>query len=196
MRVAIFGGTFDPVHEAHLTVAREAARAFGLDQVLLVPAANPPHKSGATEAPYEDRYRMVELACEGEERIVASRLEAGTSKSYSIDTVERLRRQLKPEDEIFFLIGADAFAEITTWHRWQDLIGAVDFIVVTRPGHDYQVPPGARVHRLETLALPISSSEIREKLAAGLNPAELPPKVLDYIRSRGLYRSCSLTNRP
>jgi len=196
LRVAIFGGTFDPVHEAHLTVAREAARAFGLDQVLLVPAANPPHKSGATEAPYEDRYRMVELACEGEERIVASRLEAGTSKSYSIDTVERLRRQLKPEDEIFFLIGADAFAEITTWHRWQDLIGAVDFIVVTRPGHDYQVPPGARVHRLETLALPISSSEIREKLAAGLNPAELPPKVLDYIRSRGLYRSCSLTNRP
>lgn len=186
--MAIFGGTFDPIHQAHLTVAREAARAFDLDQVLLVPAANPPHKTGATEAPYEDRYRMVELACEGEQRLVPSRLEAGTGKSYSIETVERLRAQLAPEDEIFFLIGADAFAEITTWHRWQDLIRAVDFIVVTRPGHDYQIPPGARVHRLETLALPVSSSEIREKLAAGLEPAELPPKVLDYIRARGLYR--------
>jgi len=195
LRVAIFGGTFDPIHGAHLTVALEAARAFELDQVLLVPAANPPHKSGATEAPYEDRYRMVELACEGQERLIPSRLEEGSAKSYSIDTVERLRRQLKAEDQIFFLIGADAFAEITTWHRWQDLLGAVDFIVVTRPGHDYEVPAGARVHRLETLALPISSSEIREKLAAGLAPAELPPKVLDYIRRRGLYRSCSVTER-
>jgi nicotinate-nucleotide adenylyltransferase len=193
--VAIFGGTFDPIHGAHLTVALEAARAFELDQVLLVPAANPPHKSGATEAPYEDRYRMVELACEGQERLIPSRLEEGSAKSYSIDTVERLRRQLKAEDQIFFLIGADAFAEITTWHRWQGLIGAVDFIVVMRPGHDYEVPAGARVHRLETLALPISSSEIREKLAAGLAPAELPPKVLDYIRRRGLYRSCSVTER-
>mgnify|MGYP003861335727 CR=1 FL=1 len=188
MRVAIFGGTFDPIHEAHLTVAREAARAFELDQVFLVPAANPPHKSGATEAPYEDRYRMVELACEGQQRLVPSRLEEGSDKSYSIDTVERLRAKLAPDDKIFFLIGADAFAEIKTWHRWQDLVGAVDFLVVTRPGHGYEIPPGARVHRLETLALPVSSSEIREKLAAGLDPPELPPKVLDYIRARGLYR--------
>jgi nicotinate-nucleotide adenylyltransferase len=188
LRIAIFGGTFDPIHEAHVTVAREAAREFQLDSVLFVPAANPPHKSGATEAPYEDRLRMVELACEGEERLVPSRLEEGAAKSYSIDTIEKVRSQLAPGDEILFLIGADAFAEITTWRRWRDVVEAVEFIVVTRPGHDYAVPTGARVHRLETLALPVSSSEIREKLAAGANPPELPAKVLEYIRSRGLYQ--------
>lgn len=188
MRVAIFGGTFDPIHQAHLTVAREAARRFRLDRVLFVPAAHPPHKAQVTEAPYEDRYRMVELACEGDEVLVPSRLEAGEEKSYSIHTIEKVRSRLGPSDELFFLIGADAFSEITTWHRWQDVIRAVDFIVVTRPGHDYQIPAGARVHRLETLALPISSSEIRQKLAAGEDPPELPPKVLAYIRERGLYQ--------
>lgn len=188
MRIAIFGGTFDPIHQAHLTVAREAARQFQLDRVLFVPAANPPHKSQRTEAPYEDRYRMVELACEGDPVLAPSRLEEGEEKSYSIRTIEKVRSQLGPADELFFLIGADAFSEITTWYRWQDVIRAVDFIVVTRPGHDYEVPAGARVHRLETLALPISSSEIRQKLAAGEDPPELPPKVLAYIRRRGLYQ--------
>ena len=188
MRLAIFGGTFDPIHSAHLKVAREAVRQFGLSKVLFVPASRPPHKGDTTSADYEDRFRMVELACRGEPLLEASRLEASDSVSYSISTVEKARAMLGPRDEFFFLIGADAFAEVQTWHRWEDVVRLVDFIVVTRPGHSYQIPPGARVHTLETLELPVSSSELRARLAAGETPAEIPPQVLAYIRERGLYR--------
>ncbi len=102
-----------------------------------------------------------------------------------MDTVERVRAL---GEQPYFIIGADAFAEITSWHRWQDLVRLTEFIVVTRPGHQYATPPGARVHRLETVALPVSSSEIRRKLAAGEIPAELPPAVGRYIAERGLYQ--------
>jgi len=187
LRIAIFGGTFDPVHSAHLTVAREAARAFALDRVLFIPASHPPHKRAATAAPYEDRYNMVAVACWGEPALEPSRLEAGQVWSYSINTLERVKATLGPEDELYFLIGADAFAEIQTWCRWRDVVRQVEFIVVTRPGHRYEVPPDARVHQLDTLALPVSSSEIRARLAAGESPAGLPPGVLDYIREHGLY---------
>jgi nicotinate-nucleotide adenylyltransferase len=190
VNLAIFGGTFDPIHCAHLIVAREALEHFRLDQVLFVPAANPPHKAGASMAPYPHRLRMVELACADEPRFLPCDLEKGEAPSYSIHTIEKLRAS-RPGDALFFLIGADAFSEITTWRRWEDVVAAVTFLVVTRPGHDYRIPPGARVQRLETLALPVSSSEIRAKLAAGERPEELPPAVLDYIREQGLYVNAS-----
>lgn len=180
MKTAIFGGTFDPVHCAHITVAREAATQFGIDQVLFVVAANPPHKPGATHAPYEDRLRMVELACAGDPLFVPSRLEEGRERSYSIHTIERARPH-------YFIIGADAFAEIESWYRWRDVMRLVEFIVVTRPGHDYQTPEGARVHRLDTLALPVSSTDLRRQLAEGGSPSELPAPVLAYIREHHLY---------
>lgn len=182
MRRAIFGGTFDPIHLAHLMVAHEAADAFALDQVLFIPAANPPHKEAGT--PYEHRYSMVELACREDSRFSASRLEQDARKSYSIYTIERVKAM---GGELFFVIGADAFAEIQTWFRWQDVVREVEFIVVTRPGHQYLSPPGARVHRLETVALPVSSSEVRAALARGETPVELPQAVLEYIRAKGLY---------
>lgn len=186
MRTAIFGGTFDPIHTAHLVVAREAAETFALDRVLFVPAANPPLKDAG--ASYEDRYRMVELACAGDPRFVPSRLEEGrdrsNAKSYSIHTIERVKAE---NGEVFFIIGADAFAEIGKWHRWEDVVRSVEFIVVARPGHSFTIPPGARVHRLETVALPVSSSEIRQALARGESPADVPAAVATYIRDRGLY---------
>ncbi len=188
MRIGVFGGTFDPIHQAHLIVAREARGLFQLDHVLFVPAAHPPHKAGSIGASWEHRYRMVELACRDEEGLEASRLEAGEETSYTILTIEKLRAELTAGDELFFLIGADAFGEITTWHRWQELLGMVEFIVVTRPGHRYAVPPGARVSRLETVALPVSSSGIRRALEAGGAPGEVPAAVLDYIREAGIYR--------
>lgn len=186
MRLALFGGTFDPIHNAHLTVAREAADQFHLDQVWFIPAAHPPHKSENLGASYNDRYRMVELASTADPRFVASRLEAGAGKSYSFDTVERVREM---GEQPYFIVGADAFAEIASWHRWQDLVRLTEFIVVTRPGHRYATPPGAKVHRLETVALPVSSSEIRRKLAAGEIPAELPAAVGHYIVEHGLYHT-------
>jgi len=188
LRLAIFGGTFDPIHNAHLAVAREAAARFQLDRVWLVPAEKPPHKQRVTHAPYEDRIRMVELACGGEANLEASRLEQGTASSYSIDTIEKVRARLARGDVLFFLIGADAFAEIESWRRWRDVVRSVEFIVVSRPGHPYSVPPAATVHRLETVDLPVSSSEIRRRLAAGEQDVDVPPAVLEYIRARGLYR--------
>lgn len=186
LRTALFGGTFDPIHNAHLTVAREAADKFGMSRVLFIPAAHPPHKVDTTGASYEDRYRMVELACAGEPRFEPSRIEEGAGKSYSIETIEKLR---SADEALYFIIGADAFAEIRTWKRWEDVIRLTDFIVVTRPGHEYTTPEGARVHRLDTLALPVSSSEIRNSLAAGRVPQDLPDGVADFIVARGLYRA-------
>lgn len=185
MPVAIFGGTFDPIHNAHLIVAREAADAFRLDRVLFIPAGCPPHKSDSTGASWTDRYRMVELACVADPRFEPSRLEEGEQKSYSILTIERVRAQ-RP-DELYFILGADAFAELGTWHRWRDVVAATRFIVVTRPGHTYSAPEGARVDRLDTLALPVSSSEIRRRLALGEMPEELPEAVGRYIVERRLY---------
>lgn len=189
MKLALFGGTFDPIHNAHLTVAREAAGQFHLDQVWFIPAAHPPHKADQLGASYEDRLQMVELACQTDARFIASRLEAGQGKSYSVDTVERVRAL---GEQPFFIIGADAFAEITTWHRWQDLVGITEFIVVTRPGHHYATPPEARVHRLETVALPVSSSDIRRQLAEGKVPPDLPLPVGRYIAEHGLYQSARI----
>jgi len=186
LRLAIFGGTFDPVHCAHLAVAREAAARFGLDRVLFVPAARPPHKAGITHAGYGDRVRMVELACAGEPRFEVSRLEEGTVRSYSIETIEKARA-LFPADELFFIIGADAFAEIETWRRWQEVVESVIFVVVSRPGHDYEIPTASKVLRLDGLDLPVSSSAIRRSLAAGGAPDAVAPAVLDYIRAHRLY---------
>lgn len=188
-KIGLFGGTFDPIHNAHLTIAREALRLSDPDEILFVPAAHPPHKSGGTGAGFEHRYRMVELACADEERFVPSRMEEGGGKSYTILTIERLRKRLAPEDRILFLIGADAFAEIELWMRWEDVVAAVEFVVVTRPGHSYHTPGGARVHRLDTVATPVSSSTIRDKLASGEDIPEVPAAVLGYIRRHRLYQS-------
>ncbi len=135
---------------------------------------------------------MVELACRADQRFRPSRLEAGGQRSYSIDTLERVRAM---GEEPYFIIGADAFADIASWHRWRDLIRSTEFIVVTRPGHDYRSPEGARVHRLDTVALPVSSSEIRRGLAAGETPGELPHEVAAYIHDKGLYRSVRVARR-
>jgi len=187
LRLAIFGGTFDPVHNGHLTIARMAADHFCLDRVLFVPAEHPPHKSGVTEAPFNDRVHMVELACADEPRFAVSRIEEGTKRSYSIDTIDKVKAKLAPADKLFFIIGADAFAEIRTWHRWQDVARAVCFLVVSRPGHTYETPAEVSVQRLDTVDLPVSSSEIRRALAAGLRPRDIAERVLEYISKHRLY---------
>ena len=186
-RICLFGGTFDPIHCAHLRIAEEAVRRFALNRVLFVPVGNPPHKDVASLAPYEDRFRMVQIACSLHPNLEASRLEDSERRSYSIDTLKKLRTQIKPDDRVFFLIGADAFDEIETWKDWQDLLKLTEFIVVARPGRKYHVAPGADVHRLTGLSLPVSSSTIRERLAAGEPTPELPTEVRRFIEQRGLY---------
>jgi nicotinate-nucleotide adenylyltransferase len=186
-RLAIFGGTFDPIHTAHLTVAKEAVVQFGLSAVLFVVAARPPHKAGAVHASYDQRMRMVELACLRTPEFAPSRLEEYDEVSYSIQTIQRVKLTAGPDAVVYFLIGADAFAEIQTWHQWAEAVREVAFIVATRPGHHYRVPPGTTVFRLNTLAMPVSSSDMRARLAAGEEPPEIPAATMEYIRANQLY---------
>ena len=183
---AMFGGTFDPIHNAHLDIARAAADRFDLAKILFVPAAHPPHKPDGAAASWEDRVRMVELACAVDPRFEVSLIERNTAPSYTILAIEKLHALgVKP---LSCLIGADAFAEIRTWYRWRDIVEAVEFIVVTRPGASWEAPRGALVRELTGLDLPVSSSEIRRQVIGNATPVPVPEPVLAYIREHGLYR--------
>ncbi len=186
MSTIIFGGTFDPIHNAHLEMARASAKLVERPKVLFVPAGTPPHRP--TVASFADRFAMVSLACRDEPGFEASALEEGTHKSYSILTIAKVRAQSRTGEPLYFLIGADAFAEIETWHRWREMVDAVEFIVVSRPRAMYHVPALGRVLRV-SLDLDISSSGIRRDLAAGETRIAVPPPVLNYIRERHLYQT-------
>ncbi len=195
MSTAIFGGTFDPIHNGHLAAARAAADGFRIDRVLFIPAGNPPHKRRLPEADYEDRLGMVELACAEDPRFVASRLEEpskATRPHYSVDTIQHLRRKIGPDERLYFILGADAFAEFPLWYRRQDVAREVEFLVVSRPGSDVSTSqsnePAVRAIFLKDIAVPISSTELRSLLHSGGETAEwLAPAVARYIRERHLY---------
>jgi nicotinate-nucleotide adenylyltransferase len=157
--------------------------------VLFIPAASPPHKPSAALTPYEERFRMVQIACASYPMFEASRLEEGNQPSYTIDTVRRFKASLQPTDQLYFLIGADAFDELESWKDWTELVRLISFIVVTRPGVIYRTPAGATAFPLEGLELPVSSSEIRAELAAGDPTPELPGEVRTFIDAHHLYRS-------
>ncbi len=198
MKIALFGGTFDPIHNGHLAVAKEAAGRFHLDQILFIPSGQPPHKNHGPQATYEDRFRMVELACRCDRRFEASRLEdpavLGDGKTYSIDTIEKARQNADSEDSLYFLIGRDAFDELSIWHRLEDVVRQIEFIVATRPNAEPPVEPEgaavfARYHQLDGIEIPTSATQLRAQMARGENiDVSLPPEVGDYIRHHRLYR--------
>lgn len=197
MKIALFGGTFDPIHNGHLAVAREAADRFDLDQVIFIPTGRPPHKDHGPEANYEHRFHMVELACRADARFEASRLEdpmtLGDGKTYSIDTIEKVSADIEPGDSLFFLIGQDAFDELSIWHRLEDVVQKIEFIVATRPSSEPPPKPegiatAARFQSLVGLEIPTSATQLREQLARQENvEASLPPDVNEYIRQHHLY---------
>ncbi len=196
MKVAIFGGTFDPVHRGHLAVARAAARRFRLDRIYFVPADLPPHKQKRPITPFPHRYAMLALALAGERRLLPSAAEyaAGARRpNYTIHTVARFRRGLRRGDQLYLLVGADQFREMDTWYRARALLRAVEIIVATRPGSSLaegwkKLPVGARVLVLETHE-PVSATEIRRRAARGRRLGGLVPRAVEgYIRKTGLYR--------
>jgi nicotinate-nucleotide adenylyltransferase len=151
MNIGLFGGSFDPIHRGHLSLARAATSRYSLRQVLFVPGNVPPHKQQQPVTPFVHRYAMVALAIQDEKQFVPSLLEApaelntsgaGKAKAlassmvnYSIDTVRRLKASLKKSDRLFFLIGIDAFRDIAKWREAQALLAECDFVVASRPGY-------------------------------------------------------------
>ncbi len=142
MNLALFGGTFDPIHRGHLTVARAAAIKFKLKEVWFVPADVPPHKLKAPVTPFVHRYAMVSLGLAGEKSFVPSLLEAPDPQAradhkpnYSIDTIRRVKAKLGKSDKLYFLIGMDAFKDIALWHQAEALLRECEFIVAARPGY-------------------------------------------------------------
>ena len=145
--IALFGGTFDPIHAGHIAVARAAERRFHLDRVFFIPTSRPPHKSIAELSAYEHRFAMVALACSAHPRFVPSLAEAsldgaGDRFCYSIDTVRRFRQEFnQPGDRIYFIVGADSFLHVQRWKDYAELLELCDFVVANRPGF----PSGAAV---------------------------------------------------
>jgi len=135
MKIGLFGGTFNPVHFGHLRAALEVREGCGLDRVLLIPAAVPPHKDGGALAAAADRLRMIELAAEGDPGMAASDVEIRRGgPSYTVDTVRHFQREMADADEIFLIMGLDAFLEIDTWKSYRELLALVAVTVISRPG--------------------------------------------------------------
>ena len=190
-RVGIFGGSFDPVHNAHLALAQAALEALALDQVLWMPAGQPWQKTRRITAGVH-REAMVRLAIEDQQRFVLDRRElVATGPSYTLDSVRALQAE-QPSIEWFLLIGQDQYAGLHTWQHWEELLDRVVLAVANRPG----VPPAVHTtvlqHPHRSVPLPmqdISSTAIRRRVAAG-EPigALVPPAVARYIERHALYR--------
>jgi nicotinate-nucleotide adenylyltransferase len=232
MNIGLFGGTFDPIHLGHLALAHASIERFQLGRIYFVAASRPPHKHQPV-AGFLHRYAMVTLATEGEKKFVPSLLEApadlamsrkskgqegdASVVNYSIDTVRRLKQSLKESDRLFFLIGIDAFSEIASWHKAEELFRECEFIVASRPGYSLAdvanalpenlrpstavtspftkqpakgdlVLSGVSVHLLENVHSPISATAIRTG-AAARKPLKkfVAAQVEDYIKKTGLY---------
>jgi nicotinate-nucleotide adenylyltransferase len=234
MNIGLFGGTFDPIHHGHLALARAAKERYDLGRVYFVPVNIPPHKQKRPISPFFHRYAMVVLATVGEKAFVPSLLEAPgvvaptapkgkiskevvPGANYSIDTVKLLKESLKKIDQVFFLIGIDAFAEIAHWHQAEALFREVEFIVASRPGYSLADvanalpekirPPlsvsqpfakqpasgdlvlsGATIHLLENVHQPVSATAIREAVVAKKPLRKfVDAPVEEYIKKEGLY---------
>jgi len=134
MRLGLLGGSFNPIHRCHLSIAQAAQRLLPLDRVLFIPTGDPPHKQPGTLAPAHHRYRMVQLAIQDEPAFTLTDIEIRRSgKSYSIDTVRALHAQYGPGTELFFLIGLDAFIDIPSWKQADQLLDLCNFVVISRP---------------------------------------------------------------
>ncbi len=213
LKLGILGGTFDPVHLAHLRMALEAAEDLDLDRVDLVPAAVPPHKAGRAVASFDDRVAMIRLAVEDTPRLGVLDLEGRRrGASYTILTLQDLHSRHAGDLDLYFVLGADAFLDIATWKDHRSLFDYAHFVLMERPGvpqdrlerflespdlglerigpDTYRMPDsGHRLIRRKGTAMDISSSRIRKAVAGGRSVRFLVPRAVEtYILEKGLYR--------
>jgi nicotinate-nucleotide adenylyltransferase len=224
MNIGLFGGTFDPVHKGHLAVARAAAQHFRLGKVYFIPASMPPHRQDEPITAFHHRFAMLALATAEEKRFLPSLAEAPAEQdhlSFTIHTVRRFKQSLRKSDHLFFLIGIDAFLQVASWHRSEDLLREIDFIVVSRPGFSMAdvadaLPKSLRpvpavvkafrkspakgtlalrntmIHILDEVKFPVSATAARHAAAAGKSLARfVEPLVAEYIKKMGLYQAGS-----
>ena len=206
MRVALFGGSFDPPHRGHVAIAKAAADRFALDQVLFAPAGLQPLKLQPSGASFDERLAMTTLACMADSRFIPSTIDAprpdGTP-NFTVDTLRLLQKSM-PAAQIFNLIGADSFFSLARWRDPEELLNLADWIVVSRPGYSQAGdqtglvadPPGltltpaqrSRIRVLDTVHEDVAATNLRERLRAGDPCADLlPPQVSGYILHHHLY---------
>ncbi|GAA3009551.1 nicotinate-nucleotide adenylyltransferase [Streptosporangium longisporum] len=186
------GGTFDPIHHGHLVAASEVAHHFDLDEVVFVPTGKPWQKADRTVSAAEDRYLMTVIATASNPRFSVSRVDIDRpGPTFTIDTLREISEAWGPDVDLFFITGADALAQILSWHNVDELFTIAHFVGATRPGHVLHDPglPHGKVSLVEIPALAISSSECRTRVASGEPIWYLVPDgIVQYINKRGLYR--------
>jgi nicotinate-nucleotide adenylyltransferase len=213
-RIGIYGGTFDPIHNGHLEIARAVVRNFDLDELLIVPAHRPPHKNSRSISDAYHRYTMAVLATLDEARLKVSTVELeAPDRPYTFETMQRLREGFGSQAKLFFVMGADSFEEINLWREPAQILDSANIIVITRPRHAVSIahlparfaanlfdlrgsrvetaaPPAAGgVYLIDYVNVDISSTEIRRRVRDG-EPFDddVPPRVADYIRKYKLYK--------
>jgi nicotinate-nucleotide adenylyltransferase len=204
MRIGFFGGSFDPPHLGHLAVGHAAAEAFSLDRILFTPTGRQPLKTNGASASFADRLIMVSLLCELQppgtrpyfEPSSSDAPHADGSPNYTVDALSKLRGNYSTDDNLFVIVGADAFLDLPRWRSPDILLQLAEWIVVSRPGVSLQqlqsvnLTPGqlSRVHLLEDVHEPASATDIRELLSIGSDCfGLLPSSILNYIRAHHLY---------
>lgn len=203
-RTGILGGSFDPIHYGHLAIAEEARAALRLDRVLFIPAARQPFKSGTHAAPPLMRLEMARLACLGNNAFVASPIELERpGPSYTVATLEALAASI--DDELFFILGADALADFPLWHAAKRIVELARIVAVGRPGFApdtaalFQALPALapKLTQIEGPMLAISSTDLRRRVAAG-RPIryQTPDPVVEFIAARRLYLDGARVSQP
>jgi nicotinate-nucleotide adenylyltransferase len=191
MRIGILGGTFNPVHIGHLILAEEAREKLGLDKIIFVPTALPPHKEDLNIAPAADRLKMIRLAIQGNRYFAVSDIEIKREgRSYTIDTLSELKLKYS-RDELYFIIGSDLLKYLNEWKDLAQIIKMVKFLVATRPGYPLEQIPHY-IHTLAIRAVDVSGFEVRQCVRENKSFRYLvPDKVFGYINKRRLYRDVS-----
>lgn len=190
MKIGILGGTFDPIHEGHLTIARESMKQFRLDKILFVPARIPPHKKEDDQiTPPAYRARMVELATVEEPRWELCDLELRRpGVSYTVDTLRELRKKFPPPHELFFIAGADSLQDLQNWKEPEEIFKLSEWIVAPRPSFKVPESLSPRVHVLNMPPVDVSARELRQKILQGDDVSRwIPLKALNYIQQTKIY---------
>ncbi len=190
-KVGVLGGTFDPVHIGHLAIARSFLDSGWVDELWIIPAGEPPHKNGDEITPFADRMNMLRSAFEDWEKVVVSPIEETLPRpSYTLRTIRALKQHY-PDDRFYLCMGSDSLASFTRWHRYKEILEECSLLAARRPGYraeDIDPELKGKVRLVNHHPLKVSSGRLREKMANGYLPVDqIPERVCDYIKRKGLY---------